>query len=785
MSFLDENGLAYFYSKLKEKFIRTITAGGKTLIPDINGNVAITNVATADNLTSPDGQTNYDVFIYRTSGGSANLASGEAELMYIDGNMEIRGRVTENIEINANNDLNVNLTDISKWRASFPNTGTYTLNYIKPNTSAAVASWTASGTWQYNGTSFLLSAVGLQAINIVDPYINVTAYGSGISSATVVPSTFGFQIANDGLYTFIYNTEASSWQLDSTNVELSNYGLIPTLIEETPQDGDTISVNYITGTPNSVVIVNYTAPVQGTIYIATPQTFSATGFNQFDKESMVLPNASISNGKIIQNSGTNVCYCKAKGGVPNGYIAYSESGQIIDIGWCATQPVLDSDIITTGSSYSSTASSITFNDDGYVVVVTNSTSDLCIHPKWSGSNDDIYEEYVEPSTIPIPTLYTVEVQGQTEEHELPTALYGMPSLAGYADRINFETGTYIKKIERLENTTENMADVIEMGVIYDYDANYIYYVMPEPITYTIKASQVELIYTVNDFGTEEFIGTNVPVGAQTLYGQNLRDKLRTDVVTISEQSLFDNQKIQVCENIGAVSKFGDTMTGDLHIEDASVVINDTRIVSGTAPSANIYGRSYYLMDKNNFNIGAIQIMSLADGREGFQLVAGKNINGVRYNNYMRLNVDVNGNSIITLSDSKAWRSELGLGTSGALPITIGQGGTGQTANIHITKISDIATAASGWTITGAQYYQWGKFVQIRLNMKATATVATGSDVPVATLVAGKRPPIETAAICPWDTINYAFIKANGQVVIRTTAWAATSEKYICSSYILP
>jgi hypothetical protein len=84
MGFLDQTGLAYFYSKIKEKFVRSINS----ITPDSSGNVAITNVETANNLTSPDGQTSYGKYIYRTSGGDASLSSGEAQLLYIEGNIE-------------------------------------------------------------------------------------------------------------------------------------------------------------------------------------------------------------------------------------------------------------------------------------------------------------------------------------------------------------------------------------------------------------------------------------------------------------------------------------------------------------------------------------------------------------------------------------------------------------------------------------------------------------------------------------------------------------------------
>jgi len=50
MSFLDQAGLSYFYTKIKEKFVRSVNS----IVPDASGNIAITNVATADNLTSPD-----------------------------------------------------------------------------------------------------------------------------------------------------------------------------------------------------------------------------------------------------------------------------------------------------------------------------------------------------------------------------------------------------------------------------------------------------------------------------------------------------------------------------------------------------------------------------------------------------------------------------------------------------------------------------------------------------------------------------------------------------------
>lgn len=539
MSFLDNTGLSYFYGKLKEKFIRSVNSQ----TPDATGNVDITNVATADNLTSPDGQASYDYFIYRTSGGSVSLSSGEAQLLYVDGNMKINGRVAENFNIVTTNDISATY-NASQWRLQISSSGTYIFSYIKPSSSSAVTSWTSSGTWNYGlSTGINLNSYGLYASNVIDPSIVISVSGSGVTSATIVPSTWSEQISNSDTYSFIYEQreeEPAQWYFNDTGITLSDYGIA---VSGTAELGDVISVVYVSGTPNSTITVNYTAPEQGTIAIATPTSFSATGFNQFDKETMYIADATISNGVIAANSGTYVCYCKAIGGVTNGYGAYSSSGVISNIGWCAELPVIGSSIVTTGSTFTSTLSSIEFNDNGYVVVVVSNMDDLMIHPRWSGSADTAeYTAYVTPSIIILPTE-------DSEGNTIPIGDYGMPAIGAVADRLNLDAGTYIKRIGRVENSTQNMNYVQGLSVAYEYDASWIYYVLPNAVTYSVD---VDPVYIVNDWGTEEFIGTSVAVGAQTLYGQNLRDKLRTDVLTISQQqpALTQTQIEQVMKNLG-------------------------------------------------------------------------------------------------------------------------------------------------------------------------------------------------------------------------------------------
>ena len=59
--------------------------------------------------------------------------------------------------------------------------------------------------------------------------------------------------------------------------------------------------------------------------------------------------------------------------------------------------------------------------------------------------------------------------------------------------------------------------VIELNVAYEYDNSNIYYVLPEELTYSLN-NELNSKYVVNDYGTEEFVGTNIELGAQNLYG---------------------------------------------------------------------------------------------------------------------------------------------------------------------------------------------------------------------------------------------------------------------------
>lgn len=270
------------------------------------------------------------------------------------------------------------------------------------------------------------------------------------------------------------------------------YGLT---ITGTPVNGDTIVITYVKGD-------------LGTITPATPSAFSSTGWNLFS--------STAGYAKVVRYS--------------------DEYGYRIGGNYS---------LVSFAETISGTQQAITMEDglfnvpsDGYVFV-TGYDATTYIYPTWSDWTEGYEGEFA---------AYSVDTISLSEA--MLNFPYGLCSVGIVRDEINLNAQTAIQRIERLANTAENLEDVVAMGVPYDYDTNYIYYALETPVT---TALTIDGEYTVSDHGIEFFTGTTIPVYTETLYGENLKDKLRTDVLTISPQELTYSQQLQVRQNIGAAS----------------------------------------------------------------------------------------------------------------------------------------------------------------------------------------------------------------------------------------
>lgn len=269
----------------------------------------------------------------------------------------------------------------------------------------------------------------------------------------------------------------------------------------------------VTGTPvaGDQIIVVYVKENRGTITTATPTSFVSTGWN--------LYNHAAGYARVVDYS--------------------SDYGFMID----GTYTALKFSETLSGEQTTITPVDgyFTVPGDGYVFVTGGNDTDTIIWMTWSDwteeANGGVFEAYTQTS---------VDLSGVMVN--FPD---GLMNIGNVYDEINLNIGKAYSRIEKMEYTEENLEAVIASGVPYDTDTGYIYAVRVDPAVYTIS---LDGEYTVSDHGEEMFLGTSVPLTASSLYGNDLKGKLRRDVVTISQQTLTSGQQAQVRTNIGAASQ---------------------------------------------------------------------------------------------------------------------------------------------------------------------------------------------------------------------------------------
>lgn len=539
----------------------------------VNGYFPDVHVGLADNLYDASAPIDISTFWFRTSAGDESISTGPATLRAIRGNMLNAGYTPRSGEVTVSAGITLNEFDLDQFEANNPTTGTYTFNY-------------ANSSWTLNGSLVDPEDWGLDVIPRPQS-LDISVSGAITGATCSNPATFATAVNNvTGQYIFTYVDHDDPdnpgshlgpyWSYAGSSVNLETTYAI--FINGTPEDGDNIICDYVAPLDTGTAVVAYIKEVLGTLTPAAVQKlFATTSMNQYDKTGTgrithIIADATIdSNGEIVANVGTKVACVRAVGGIYSGYVAYSASGYITRIAhtpltWnngAAVLPAIGDELSLEDTIQDSELSVALFNDISWVCVAVTDDSDLSIHPRWSSGQDQdhTFDAYGE-NFVNIPT---VDANGAT----LPTGIYGMPAIGDIYDEIRFGSeNVYIKRIERLANTVENMATVQAYGTPYLYDTNYIYYTLKaaDYVTYDLPAG-TSGAYIANDYGTEALVATT-PDNMCTLYisyGTNLKDKLRTDVLTISQQTLTSAQKTQVQQNLGI-----DTLYNTLNSAKANV-----------------------------------------------------------------------------------------------------------------------------------------------------------------------------------------------------------------------
>lgn len=342
-----------------------------------------------------------------------------------------------------------------------------------------------------NGIAWMTTVKGnIVKTGFVQEVLNMTVNSTDDEnpiSATIDHDTFVAYVTVSGTITLSYT---DSWSSDP-----SLYGITVT---GTPVDGDSIVVVYVKGN-------------RGTISVTSPTSFVSTGWNLYNNVTGYARVVKYSDnyGFMISGAYTSIAF------------ADTPAGSQISL-----SPVDGYFMLPPGKT------------SGYIIVNGGNETDTAIWMTWSDWIEEANGGVFEPYSQTMIDLSGIMVN-------FP---YGLMKAGNIYDEIDLNAGKAYSRIERLAYNAENLETVINSGVTYDTDTNFIYAELLNPEIYNIELSGE---YTVNDHGIEYFVGTSIGATAEFLYPNDLKGKLRRDVVTISQQTLSEQQQEQVRENIGA------------------------------------------------------------------------------------------------------------------------------------------------------------------------------------------------------------------------------------------
>lgn len=526
----------------------TLSASGGSIDPTIVQQMIDANneqleegnpiVGMARQLYSPDGIVSEGVYAYRTTAGDEDVSSGPARLYKVEANstnyplvryddavvLERNGEPVEGFEaeiewggtagweVFTTAGSLTNRTQKAKFTRStnsgrlyfsigygetganyqqisfnYNQTGLTTYGKTTAITATQLVFGTdgATGTVDYDGTNIIVEITGRTQ---EDAYIRSYSFDSGANGdvymwgGTIIPNDIPI-----GESSYSYN---GSWS--------------PAL----PQAIVSMTINDAPYVPENGDEINITRNIyaQGYAEYAAPEAFVSVGLNSYSKD-----------------EDTPICETEEDGN--GGYIITLRSVPNLEDGYVvfSNADAINSAVIEDGNGTESATTEITegrlyvahtTSEQPFIKVATNDPGSICIHPRWSGYNDETFEDY--------------------EENEISLANFANYPLLKIGETKNVWdviNGKAIVNIGVMPFTNqavqELVADGKELGVDFEIDESNIYYILDEAVEYEVES---EYEYKDNDFGVEYLYDSDglisVPVKVETHYMTNLVDKLR-------------------------------------------------------------------------------------------------------------------------------------------------------------------------------------------------------------------------------------------------------------------
>lgn len=311
--------------------------------------------------------------------------------------------------------------------------------------------------------------------------------------ATIDPEEFKAAVSGDVDLTFVY---ATGW-----NPDPEDYGI-------------TVTGTAIAG---DIIMVHYIKEERGTITQAFSEagdkTFISTGWNLFNAEEGWARVAAY-NYKYKVGGPYSTIRFKDNPGDESSYAVTVDGNGLFSV-------PRDGYIVLTGGNETET----------YVITAWTD---------WTGGYPGTFQGYSE-TVIDLTSV-------------LASFPYGLCRAGSVYDELDFSVTPHkaTQRIGRMAYSAANRAAAEASGRAYEFDEDYIYYELAQA---DIQESTFSLSneFTANSHGIEYFTGTSAGATAEAGYIESLKDKLQRDVATLSQQTLEENVKAQVRENIGAAS----------------------------------------------------------------------------------------------------------------------------------------------------------------------------------------------------------------------------------------
>lgn len=380
-----------------------------------------TIVGQAREIHSRNGKTVPDSFLVRTTAGSGTIGDGVASLKSVGGN------IVKNLASLANfKEYNSNIVK---------NADIYKITRVGTNFGIIVAGAKLVTNHKYYTSYYIKGDAGKYALYI----------GDNVSSSEIIGKVWVLKSA-----VITYNGSGNYILLSSTDVNVNEFFVAKTInIDLTEMFGvgnepDQATCDKLFGTMDALP--------QG-LSIANPNEFKSTGFNQFNPDNVLEGKAIVDNAIVSGDKKIAVipCLpCKVGVGENNGYCIHGDFGDDINVYLTPLNPKdVDGELYMHELTKDATTDTYVPLIKGYMLVEVPTTANLCAHFLWSEDKceRDSYEPYFE-SRVELPTIPQMSEWGLAGVQSSGTLV---------ADEIDFERGVYVKRIEKVDWNTVNIA----------------------------------------------------------------------------------------------------------------------------------------------------------------------------------------------------------------------------------------------------------------------------------------------------------------------------------------